>query len=626
MARMNIQGAPVLDLTDDIVELTTAIVDIESVSGNEKQLADAVEAALRGQAPHLEVIRDGDTVIARTHRGLPQRLVLAGLLDTVPSAANLPSPLRFREGREELVGRGTCDMKGGVAVMLKLAAEADDAPMDLTWIFYDHEEVAAADNSLTRIAAEHPEYLVGDFAILGEPTSAGVEGGCKGTMKLDVTARGIAAHSGRDWVGDNAIHHLAPVLERLASYRPRRAVIDGLEYREGLNAVAISGGIAGNVIPARARVTLTYRFAPDTSLAQAEARVRGVRLVPGPPGRARSPRVPRGAHRCRQLGRHRRERDPGPGTGDAQLPFRAGHLHRPGRGPCTRGAVGSGPGDRGDRRRRRRPARTGHRPGPAVPGRPRGRGAGGRQTGLDRRLPLLRPGHPRRELRSRRPAAGPHRRRARAAARPAPGARGPAAVPDPRGFLTRAAPGPPRSGRPIPSPHDTGGTRPSPQGTDHAAWQPAAHPHHRPAPARGGRCRGLGPFGPVAGLAHPVRIRRGLRRARRARPGHLPVRLRPDRGGPAAVPDGRRDRQGHRGHGLCGDHRRRARADGGGQPRGEGGRRGLCRSGYRASLRARSEQVRRPRGGLPVLLRPQDHVREVLQRFRGHARRLRHVR
>src|SRR5690625_2848095 len=276
MARMNIQGAPVLDLTDDIVELTTAIVDIESVSGNEKQLADAVEAALRGQAPHLEVIRDGDTVIARTHRGLPQRLVLAGLLDTVPSAANLPSPLRFREGREELVGRGTCDMKGGVAVMLKLAAEADDAPMDLTWIFYDHEEVAAADNSLTRIAAEHPEYLVGDFAILGEPTSAGVEGGCKGTMKLDVTARGIAAHSGRDWVGDNAIHHLAPVLERLASYRARRAVIDGLEYREGLNAVAISGGIAGNVIPDRARVTLNYRFAPDTSITQAEAHLRQV--------------------------------------------------------------------------------------------------------------------------------------------------------------------------------------------------------------------------------------------------------------------------------------------------------------------------------------------------------------
>ncbi|MCT1655181.1 succinyl-diaminopimelate desuccinylase [Brachybacterium muris] len=268
--------APLLDPRADIVELTAAIVDIESVSGNERALAGAVEQALRSHAPHLEVIRDGDTVIARTHRGLDQRVVLAGHLDTVPVAGNLPSSRRSRKGREELVGRGTCDMKGGVAVLLRLAVEADAAPMDLTWIFYDHEEVAAADNSLTRIAAEHPEYLAGDFAILGEPTSAGVEGGCKGTMKLAVTARGVAAHSARDWVGDNAIHHLAPVLQRLADYEARRAVVDGLEYREALNAVAITGGIAGNVIPDHARIDVNYRFAPDTTAAQAEAHVRQV--------------------------------------------------------------------------------------------------------------------------------------------------------------------------------------------------------------------------------------------------------------------------------------------------------------------------------------------------------------
>src|SRR5690625_6878845 len=148
--------------------------------------------------------------------------------------------------------------------------------MDWTWCFFDDEDVTVSHNSLPRLPAEHPEIWVGDFAVLGDRTSGGVEGGCKGTMKLDVSARGIAAHSGRDWVGDNAIHHLAPVLERLASYRARRAVIDGLEYREGLNAVAISGGIAGNVIPDRARVTLNYRFAPDTSIAQAEAQVREV--------------------------------------------------------------------------------------------------------------------------------------------------------------------------------------------------------------------------------------------------------------------------------------------------------------------------------------------------------------
>jgi len=266
-----------LDPRADIVDLPAAIVDIESVSGNERALADAIEQALRSHAPHLQVLRDGDTVIARTDRGLPRRVLLAGHLDTVPLAeGSLPATRRMLDGREELWGRGTVDMKGGVAMLLRLAVEADDAPTDLTWLFYDHEEVAAADNSLTRLAAEHPEHLQADFAILAEPTSAGVEGGCKGTMKLEVSARGVAAHSARDWVGDNAIHHLAPVLERLASYTARRAVIDGLEYRECLNAVAISGGIAGNVIPDRVSVTVNYRFAPDTSVAEAEAHVREV--------------------------------------------------------------------------------------------------------------------------------------------------------------------------------------------------------------------------------------------------------------------------------------------------------------------------------------------------------------
>lgn len=276
MTAMSNQAAPVLDPHADIARLTAAIVDIDSVSGNERALADAVEQALREHAVHLEVLRDGDTVIARTDRGLPQRVLLAGHLDTVPLADDLPSIRRTREGREELVGRGSCDMKGGLAVLLKLAVEAAAAPVDLTWIFYDHEEVAAADNALTRIAAEHPEHLEADFAILGEPTSAGVEGGCKGTMKLEVTAHGIAAHSARDWVGENAIHRLAPVLERLAAYRARRAVIDGLEYRECLNVVSIAGGIAGNVIPDRATALLNYRFAPDTSVRQAEAHVREV--------------------------------------------------------------------------------------------------------------------------------------------------------------------------------------------------------------------------------------------------------------------------------------------------------------------------------------------------------------
>ncbi|MDO5663136.1 MAG: succinyl-diaminopimelate desuccinylase [Brachybacterium sp.] len=272
----NVPVRSALDARADIVELTRQIVDVPSVSGEETALADAVEQVLRREAPHLRTERDGDTVIARTDLGRDTRVLLAGHLDTVPIAANLPSELRTIDGTASLWGRGSCDMKGGVAVFLQLAVLAEHPPVDLTWIFYDHEEVEAEKNSLTRIARDHPEWLAADFAILGEPTSAGVEGGCKGTMKLEVAVRGIAAHSARDWVGDNAIHRLAPVLGRLAAYEARRAVIDGLEYREALNAVAIDGGIAGNVIPDRARVHLNYRFAPDTDVSAAEAHVRDV--------------------------------------------------------------------------------------------------------------------------------------------------------------------------------------------------------------------------------------------------------------------------------------------------------------------------------------------------------------
>ena len=258
-----------LDPHGDLIELFRGIVDIESVSGNERRLADAIERALRS-LPHLDVIRDGDTLIARTALGRAQRVVIAGHLDTVPVAGNLPS--RLVDG--VVHGRGTVDMKGGVAVMLQLAALATAPSRDLTWIFYDHEEVAATENALTRIAATRPEALIGDFAVLMEPTSARIEGGCQGTLRYVVTTRGRAAHSARSWMGHNAIHDMGEVLRRLETYAPRRVEVDGLEYREGMNAVGIGGGIAGNVIPDRCAVTVNFRFAPDRDQADAVAHCR----------------------------------------------------------------------------------------------------------------------------------------------------------------------------------------------------------------------------------------------------------------------------------------------------------------------------------------------------------------
>ncbi len=260
---------PDLDLSADVVSLTAALCDIESVSGDEGPLADAVEVALQA-CPHLRVDRDGDAVIARTDLGRGERVVIAGHLDTVPIAANLPT---WREG-DLLYGRGTADMKGGVAVALRLAATVPEPNRDVTYVFYDHEEVEAVKNGLGRVARTHPDWLAGEFAILMEPTAASVEGGCNGTMRVDVTLRGTAAHSARAWTGHNAIHDAADVLARLRAWPQVDVEVDGLVYKESLNAVAVSGGIAGNVIPDRCVVTVNYRFAPSKSPGAAEAYLR----------------------------------------------------------------------------------------------------------------------------------------------------------------------------------------------------------------------------------------------------------------------------------------------------------------------------------------------------------------
>jgi len=259
-----------LDLGVDVVTLTRVLCDIPSVSGDERAIADAIEVSLRA-LPHLEVLRDGDALVARTSLGRSERVVIAGHLDTVPIAANLPTWVRG-DGADAIVhGRGTVDMKGGVAVQLRLAASEPEPVRDVSYIFYDAEEVEASRNGLGRLARDHPDWLAGDFAILMEPSSARVEGGCQGTIRVQVEVPGIAAHSARAWTGRNAIHAAEPVLAVLNQYRPREVDVDGLVYREGLNAVGISGGIAGNVIPDRCAITINYRFAPDRSVAQAQA-------------------------------------------------------------------------------------------------------------------------------------------------------------------------------------------------------------------------------------------------------------------------------------------------------------------------------------------------------------------
>jgi succinyl-diaminopimelate desuccinylase len=223
------------------------------------------------------VDRDGDTVVARTMGNRPGRVIVAGHLDTVPIKDNVPGRLaEGPSGARHVWGRGSVDQKGGLAAMLHLACRLDNPATELTWVFYDHEEVDADLSGLGRVYRHHPEWLAGDFAVLTEPTDADIEGGCNGTLRVKATVLGRAAHSARAWMGLNAIHQAAPVLEVLADYWPATVEVDGLSYRESLNAVGIEGGIAGNVIPDRCVVTVNYRFAPDKTPEAALAHVRDV--------------------------------------------------------------------------------------------------------------------------------------------------------------------------------------------------------------------------------------------------------------------------------------------------------------------------------------------------------------
>ena len=272
-----------INLLQDPVDLTAALVDIESVSHNETAIADAVEAALREVAQvdeSIEVLRIDNNVIARTHRGLPQRVILAGHLDTVPTADNVPSTRGVdAQGRDTLFGCGTVDMKSGDAVYLHAfatLAASQELQRDLTLIMYECEEIAAEFNGLRHLSESHPELLTGDVALLGEPSGNVIEAGCQGSIRLRLTAHGTRAHSARAWLGDNAVHKLAPVLSRIAAYEPQTVDIDGLAYREGLNVVWLEAGVATNTLPDEAVLRVNFRFAPNRSADEAMAHFREV--------------------------------------------------------------------------------------------------------------------------------------------------------------------------------------------------------------------------------------------------------------------------------------------------------------------------------------------------------------
>jgi succinyl-diaminopimelate desuccinylase len=255
----------------DLLALTAELVDIPSPSFAEAAICDLLESRLRA-VPWLAVDRVGDNLVARTDLGRSQRLLLVGHTDTVPANGNEQA----RIDGDVLWGLGAADMKGGVAVLLDLAETVGDPAVDVSYVFYACEEVAAVHSGLGQLLAERPALVAGDAAILGEPTGGAVEAGCQGTMRIEITLQGRRAHTARPWMGRNAVHRLGRLLAAVEAVPERRPVLDGCEYREALQAVRVEGGVAGNVVPDRAVVTLNHRFAPDRDAAAAEAAVRAL--------------------------------------------------------------------------------------------------------------------------------------------------------------------------------------------------------------------------------------------------------------------------------------------------------------------------------------------------------------
>ena len=255
----------------DLLALAAELVAIPSESHDERLIADHVESELRG-APWLDVERVGDNVVARTQLGRASRLVLAGHTDTVPANGNAEAVL---DG-DTLHGLGASDMKSGLAVFLELARTISEPVCDVTYVFYAGEEVDSRFNGLAHLFEQRPDLVVGDVAILGEPTDGWIEAGCQGTMRFEASMAGARAHTARPWMGVNAVHRLGRLLAVLDAYEARSPLIDGCEFREALQAVRVEGGVANNVVPDLATVTINHRVAPDRTLAEAEAHVRAV--------------------------------------------------------------------------------------------------------------------------------------------------------------------------------------------------------------------------------------------------------------------------------------------------------------------------------------------------------------
>jgi succinyl-diaminopimelate desuccinylase len=248
-------------------ERTLDLVNIASESGSEAEIYDYV----RGAMPLPEVFADGETTIFARREGKPL-VLLAGHLDTVPAQGNLPG--RIESG--VVFGLGASDMKGGLAVMIELAHWAVDAQLDydVAFLFFPREELGPAHNPLPVVFESAPLIDEAALVICLEPTDNTLQLGCLGNLVARVVFDGKSAHSARPWLGVNAIALAFDGLKGVLSLPPVDVEVGGLVFREVLSVTQLNAGIASNVIPARAEAVLNYRYAPNRTPGDAEARIR----------------------------------------------------------------------------------------------------------------------------------------------------------------------------------------------------------------------------------------------------------------------------------------------------------------------------------------------------------------
>jgi succinyl-diaminopimelate desuccinylase len=258
----------------DLAARTLALVDIASPSRAEAPLY----GYLKAEVPLVPVHDDGESLVYAKRTGKPL-VLLAGHTDTVPAQGNLPG--RIEDGAVH--GLGASDMKGGVAVMVELAGLAAEAELayDLALLFFPREEVGPDENPLPALFDAVPLIDEAALVVCLEPTANALQLGCLGNIDARVTFTGTAAHSARPWLGVNAIRLAFEGLAGVLTLEPLDVSVDGLVFREVVSVTQIDDcGNASNVIPARVECTLNYRYAPNRTREEAEARLRS--LVPHP--------------------------------------------------------------------------------------------------------------------------------------------------------------------------------------------------------------------------------------------------------------------------------------------------------------------------------------------------------